>query len=107
MLTPFASLSCSDVVPVFLVSSVSGKNLALLKQFFNLLPAHSGQQVQETALEPADFQVEETYNVADVGAVVGGTVREVRTALRAAECVLRVAFSLSKANGGGGILERA
>uniref|UniRef100_A0AAY4A4G5 Tr-type G domain-containing protein n=1 Tax=Denticeps clupeoides TaxID=299321 RepID=A0AAY4A4G5_9TELE len=50
----------SSVTPIFLLSSVSGQNLDLLKVFFNILPPLT--------------QVDEIYTVPDVGTVVGGTL---------------------------------
>lgn len=48
---------------------MSGENLALLKEFLNLLttrmPCHDD--------EPAEFQIDDTYSVPGVGTVVSGT----------------------------------
>ncbi|XP_051550838.1 GTP-binding protein 2-like [Myxocyprinus asiaticus] len=65
----------SSVTPIFTLSSVSGENLDLLKVFFNILPPLSNSKEQEELMQQlTEFQVDEIYNVPDVGTVVGGTL---------------------------------
>ncbi|XP_028828065.1 GTP-binding protein 2-like [Denticeps clupeoides] len=65
----------SSVTPIFLLSSVSGQNLDLLKVFFNILPPLSNSKEQEELMQQlTEFQVDEIYTVPDVGTVVGGTL---------------------------------
>ncbi|KAM3584697.1 hypothetical protein VKS41_003504 [Umbelopsis sp. WA50703] len=58
-------------VPIFLVSSVTGANMHLLERFFNLLPKPV-KNYDQLLEEPAEFQIEEVYEVPDVGVVTGG-----------------------------------
>merc|ERR1711862_280306 len=55
--------------PIFQVSNVTGENLDLLKMFLNLLSTRS----PNTNAEPAEFQIDGTYQVPGVGTVVSGT----------------------------------
>jgi len=55
--------------PIFQVSNVTGENLDLLKNFLNLLTTRS----PNTESEPAEFQIDDTYQVPGVGTVVSGT----------------------------------
>jgi len=55
--------------PIFQVSNVTGENLDLLKNFLNLLSTRS----PNTNSEPAEFQIDDTYQVPGVGTVVSGT----------------------------------
>jgi len=55
--------------PIFQVSNVTGENLDLLKMFLNLLSTRS----PNTNAEPAEFQIDDTYQVPGVGTVVSGT----------------------------------
>ncbi|KAF9166470.1 GTP binding protein [Mortierella sp. AD011] len=60
-------------IPILLLSSVTGENINLLERFLFLLPkpsldAHGGSYSQE----PACYQIEEIYNIPDIGTVVGG-----------------------------------
>eukprot|EP00042_Codosiga_hollandica_P045587 m.465836 g.465836 ORF g.465836 m.465836 type:complete len:650 (+) comp57053_c0_seq2:254-2203(+) len=64
----------SSVVPIFMLSSVSGKNLNLLKAFLNLLPPKSNSD--QLATQPIDFVIEETFDVAGTGVVVGGMLKQ-------------------------------
>eukprot|EP00051_Salpingoeca_urceolata_P029337 m.6604 g.6604 ORF g.6604 m.6604 type:complete len:691 (+) comp2691_c0_seq1:275-2347(+) len=67
----FKQADISQVTPIFLASNVTGKNLDLLRSFLNLLPA---TPEPETLDEPPLFQVEETFQVHNVGPVVAGTL---------------------------------
>lgn len=64
------NFSTSKLCPIFQISSVSGKNLDLLKMFLNLLSPKNERKLDN---EPAEFQIDETYGVA-VGTVVSGLV---------------------------------
>ncbi|KAF9344428.1 GTP binding protein, partial [Mortierella sp. AD094] len=60
-------------IPILLLSSVTGENINLLEKFLFLLPkpsldVHGGSYSQE----PACYQIEEIYNIPDIGTVVGG-----------------------------------
>ncbi|KAI1318955.1 GTP binding protein [Mortierella claussenii] len=60
-------------IPILLLSSVTGENVNLLEKFLFLLPkpsldAHGGSYSKE----PACYQIEEIYNIPDIGTVVGG-----------------------------------
>lgn len=63
------NFSISKVCPIFQISSVTGKNMPLLKMFLNLLSPKVEQK--ELDKEPAEFQIDETYTV-PVGTVVSG-----------------------------------
>eukprot|EP00047_Mylnosiga_fluctuans_P012501 m.26387 g.26387 ORF g.26387 m.26387 type:complete len:634 (-) comp4283_c1_seq1:202-2103(-) len=62
------------IVPIFLVSSVSGKNIDLLRRFLNLLAVDTGAE-EKCGLPPL-VQISEVFNVAGVGPVVAGTLLE-------------------------------
>ncbi len=66
-----------NVVPIFCVSSVSGSGIDQLKRFLHLLPPRSGLKEQEK-LEQAhpEFQIDEIFDVPNVGCVVGGLVTQ-------------------------------
>lgn len=49
-------------IPIFLVSSVTGANMHLLEQFFNLLPKPV-KNYDQLLEEPVEFQIEEVYSV--------------------------------------------
>jgi len=55
--------------PIFQVSNVTGENLDYLKTFLNLLSTRT----PNTDLDPAEFQIDDTYSVPGVGTVVSGT----------------------------------
>lgn len=55
--------------PIFQVSNVTGENLDLLKMFLNLLTT----RVIGLDNLPAEFQIDDTYQVPGVGTVVSGT----------------------------------
>ncbi|KAF9274301.1 GTP binding protein [Mortierella alpina] len=63
----------SVAIPILLLSSVTGENVNLLEKMLRLLPKpslddHGGAYSQE----PACYQIEEIYNIPDIGTVVGG-----------------------------------
>ena len=70
--------------PIFQVSNVTGENLPLLKMFLNLLSTRSPNTSKYLHsfnfpinycldAEPAEFQIDDTYQVPGVGTVVSGT----------------------------------
>ncbi|KAJ3095331.1 GTP binding protein [Physocladia obscura] len=71
-----SSLVSSRVIPIFLTSSVTGENMNLLEKFLNLLPKDStaitSEPDQQIESNEAEFSIEETYNISDLGYVVGG-----------------------------------
>eukprot|EP00736_Rhodelphis_marinus_P002398 Rmarinus@m.12992 len=58
------------VVPVFLLSCVTGEGVSLLTKFLNLLSPRNADIEAPDA--PAKFQIDETFNVPGVGTVVSG-----------------------------------
>lgn len=64
-----------NVVPIFCVSSVSGRGLDKIKRFLHLLPPGVGLK-EQGKLEQAnpEFQIDEIFDVPNVGCVVGGLV---------------------------------
>ncbi|NHJ86113.1 MAG: elongation factor 1-alpha [Asgard group archaeon] len=66
------NITSKRIAPIFLISSVTGENLDLIKSFLNLIPAN--QQWEEFIDRPAEFQIDETFSVTGVGTVVAGTL---------------------------------
>ncbi|KAJ1540510.1 GTP binding protein, partial [Cladochytrium tenue] len=66
-----SSLMSSNVIPIFLTSSVTGENTNLLIKFMNLLPKPSEPSASVMS-DSVEFSIEETYTVPSVGIVVGG-----------------------------------
>jgi len=60
------------IVPIFEISSVSGKNLDLLRCFLNLIPPRI--QWDKLKDNPVELLIDQTWFVSGVGTVVGGTV---------------------------------
>ncbi|XP_077500439.1 GTP-binding protein 2 isoform X1 [Amblyomma americanum] len=72
-LTAAARVREGSVVPVFLVSCVHGDGLRLLYTFLNVLPPGHGPKERDGLMRLApEFQIDETFQVPDVGPVVGG-----------------------------------
>ena len=71
--TVFEMFSCCArrLCPIFKVSNVTGENLDLLRVFLNLLPIRTEAPVEG----PAEFDIDEIFNVPGVGTVVSGTVK--------------------------------
>ena len=66
-----------NVVPVFCVSSVTGAGLDAAKRFLHLLPPGASPREQEKLeQERPEFQVDELFDVPDVGVVAGGLVSQ-------------------------------
>lgn len=77
IITAVSNTLKENVVPIFCVSSVSGTGLDKVKRFLHLLPPGAGLKVQEK-LEQAnpEFQIDEIFDVPNVGCVVGGLVTQ-------------------------------
>jgi len=60
------------IAPIFCVSNVTGVNLDLLRKFLNLFPMRKNWK--ELLDRPAEFQVDATWSVPGVGAVISGTL---------------------------------
>ncbi|KAI8348383.1 hypothetical protein B0O80DRAFT_490073 [Mortierella sp. GBAus27b] len=60
-------------IPILLLSSVTGENVNILERFLFLLPKPSLDSHDASySKEPACYQIEEIYNIPDIGTVVGG-----------------------------------
>ena len=71
-----ASLS-EKTVPIFVVSSVTGRGLNLLTKFLHLLPPGWGALEREKMeQEPVEFQIYETFCLPQVGTVLGGLLTQ-------------------------------
>jgi len=66
--------SSDRIAPIFEVSSVEGTNLDILRKFLNLIPP----RIQWDKLKnlPTEITIDQTWFVAGVGTVVGGTVMQ-------------------------------
>lgn len=64
------------VVPIFVLSSVSGDNIELLLKFFNVLPCNVQDYTCDSAVmqERFEFEIDEVFNVYGVGVVAAGMV---------------------------------
>jgi len=63
----------SNIAPIFTVSCVKGTGLKLLYTFLNVSsPCLSLKEVDKLIQNEVEFQIDEIFNVADVGIVVGG-----------------------------------
>lgn len=72
-LTAAARVREGSLVPVFLVSCLHGDGLRLLYTFLNVLPPGHGPKERDGLMRLApEFQIDETFQVPDVGTVVGG-----------------------------------
>jgi GTPase len=60
------------LVPIFLISSVTGESLDLLRHFLFMLPPT--RDWNALLQQPAEFFLDNTYTVAGVGTVVSGTL---------------------------------
>ncbi|CAB4019019.1 GTP-binding 2-like, partial [Paramuricea clavata] len=68
-------LVSNKTTPIFTVSSVTGRDLDLLKQFLNVIPPRQSQEEQEKLMqEEPEYLVDETFNVPGTGLVLGGTL---------------------------------
>ncbi|XP_077549972.1 GTP-binding protein 2 [Haemaphysalis longicornis] len=72
-LTAAARVREASLVPIFLVSCLHGDGLRLLYTFLNVLPPGHGPKERDGLMRLApEFQIDETFQVPDVGTVVGG-----------------------------------
>uniref|UniRef100_A0A8R1TXV4 Tr-type G domain-containing protein n=1 Tax=Onchocerca volvulus TaxID=6282 RepID=A0A8R1TXV4_ONCVO len=67
-----------NVVPIFLISNVSGHNLHFLKQFLNVLPSNNFPKLKqdEISLNTVLFSIEEIYRVPQANVVVCGVLTD-------------------------------
>jgi len=66
----------NQTTPIFKVSSVTGSNLMLLRNFFRDLPSLRTKLEQDRlSQEPSEFQIDQLFAVQNVGTVLAGTVR--------------------------------
>ena len=71
-----SSPSRCGIAPIFQVSCVTGENLDLLYKFLNTVPPLHSHLSQETLeQQPAEFHVDELFNVPEVGIVLGGILK--------------------------------
>jgi len=74
--TALKDIARGSVCPIFCISSVTGEGLPLLKSFIQRLPTRlyeSGLFKEPTA--PAEFHIDDVFNVNGVGIVIGGLMR--------------------------------
>lgn len=77
VITASATSLSETVVPIFVVSSVTGRGLNLLIKFLHLLPPGLGALEREKMeQEPVEFQVHETFCLSQVGTVLGGLLSQ-------------------------------
>jgi GTPase len=60
------------IAPIFSVSNVTGEGLDLLRSFLNILPTRHNWSEHVDA--PAEFSIDDAFQVSGVGCVVAGTV---------------------------------
>lgn len=66
------SMQSDRIVPIFLVSNVTGKNLDYVRNFLNVLPPRiEWEKLRDL---PTEIVINENYHVTGVGTVVKGTV---------------------------------
>lgn len=71
--TAASSFASDKIIPIFTVSCVTAKGLDLLYTFLNVLPPTINQKDRELLMQkPAEFQIDETFHVPEVGLVVSG-----------------------------------
>lgn len=77
VITASAAALSERTVPIFVVSSVTGRGLDLLKKFLHLLPPGWGVLEREKMeQEPVEFQIYETFYLPQVGTIVGGLLTQ-------------------------------
>lgn len=83
------------MVPIFLVSNVSGEGIDMLRQFLNLIP--SAPKWEKKLHKPPEFQIDESFHITGIGTVVSGTVTAGRISIND-EMVSRPTAGLPTAN---------
>ena len=64
------------VTPVFCISCVTGQNLSLLQRFLCFIPTETKPLSHKLlSQQPAEFHVDELFNVEGVGLVLGGILK--------------------------------
>ena len=77
VITAGATSLSEKAVPIFVVSSVTGRGLNLLTKFLHLLPPGWGALEREKMeQEPVEFQIYETFCLPQVGTVLGGLLTQ-------------------------------
>ena len=72
---------------MFLISCVTGQNLQLLQRFLSLIPRETSHHRHSLlSQQPAEFHVDELFNVEGVGLVLGGILK--RGVVKEGECLL-------------------
>jgi len=66
------SKNLANITPIFLVSNVTGVGLDLLFKFLNIIPSRKPWHID--ALQPAQFMIDDDFNITGVGTVVSGTL---------------------------------
>lgn len=74
VLTCAKNIAHDRITPIFMVSSVTGENMHLLRAFMNLVPVRRDWDVRQK--ESAEFIIDQTFFVAGVGTVVSGVVSQ-------------------------------
>jgi GTPase len=72
LITCIKSVHNDRLVPIFLLSSVTGENLNLLQKFLNMIPPRIQWDILVNG--SPEVLIDQTYFVTGVGTVVGGTV---------------------------------
>lgn len=74
VITCSKNIASDRVTPIFMLSSVTGENLELLRKFLNLLPVR--RDWEKRTKESAEFVIDQTFFVTGVGTVVSGIVNQ-------------------------------
>ncbi|ORZ35432.1 P-loop containing nucleoside triphosphate hydrolase protein [Catenaria anguillulae PL171] len=72
MVATMPHFGSGGVVPIFLLSSVTGANVDLLVKFLNLLQVPPAPNAEDLAHKDVRFQIRDIYDVPSVGTIVGG-----------------------------------
>ena len=62
------------IVPIFQISNVTGKGVALLSQFLNLIPAYKRWEFQQEL--PFLAYVDDIFTVSGIGTVLAATIKQ-------------------------------
>ncbi|CAI9729953.1 GTP-binding protein 2-like [Octopus vulgaris] len=75
-ITAATNFDSQSIIPIFSVSSVTGKHLDLLTTFLNVVPPLRNLKEREKCVQDiTEFQVDELFTVPGVGTVVGGNLK--------------------------------